>query len=486
MGYIPSYQKQSAKNISDIDVLLGERIQGTNLTSTYTFATLKEYFGVQQGTYVTSVNGLTGVVLINTGDIPSISNYNYVNDADLETLSRFKVDGENMNLWDADEHIITFVGRDAEHEIGLDMINPLRFDIQVPPTVPTGKATFTLQPEKADALSFIAKDYRLIRVSTVGGDEHIEFGKKVRLGEVIAGDDTMLGIVLDGVSGEMKTLDLGLIGGGVTTIDVVANVSAGAIDVSETVPAGTNLQEFVEQLLLDIFDPTKDNNFVTLNGVSSVTLEVGTLFAATLTAVYNDGAIYSADGSPTIDLTGAAILATFSGNGINPTTGDVSWNLTEGVNQWAVNQTYGAGTGLYYDSDSVESHIFDGDRVASNVNDNSNIITGKYRYWWSVGSIPTTSAGVRALTDDGFYFVSTFDISIPIAETLVAFYLPDTYSSVTVLLVESSNADITSTFTEVAMNVDDANASPVAYSRWESTIPGIGYTEVVTYRIIIT
>ena len=485
MARIPSYKKQTATSIKDVDILLGERIAGTNLTSTYTFATLKEYFGIQQGTYVTSINGFTGVVNINTGDIPAISDFQYVTDNDLEKLSRFVIDNNNMNLWSLYEHIITFVGRDDTHEIGLDMINPTRFDIQVPSTVPTGKSTFTLQANKADALSYISKDYRLMKFVTITDAEGIEFGKKVWLKDTIDGDLTMKGLVLDGISGEIKTFDLTGIGGGVTTSNVIANVSAGAIDVGETVLAGSSLQDFVEQLLLDVFDPTKDNNFVTLNGVSTNTVEVGTPYTTSLIASYNQGFIYSADGSPTINLTGAAILATYSGAGTNPSSGAVSTSIILGVNQWSVNQTYAAGTGLYYDSNGVESHIFDGLRVAGSVNDNSSVITGKYRYWYSVGSIPITSAGVRALTDFGFYFVSTFDISIPIGQTDIAFYLPDTYSSITVLLVESSNANITSTFTVVPMNVDDAGANPVGYDRWETVVPGIGYTEVVTYRINI-
>ena len=46
--------------------------------------------------------------------------------------------------------------------------------------------------------------------------------------------------------------------------------------------------------------------------------------------------------------------------------------------------------------------------------------------------------------------------------------------------------DVTLTFTQTAMNVDDANANPVGYTRWETTIPGIGYSDIVTYRITIT
>ena len=393
-------------------------------------------------------------------------------------LSAFKQVNERIELYDdTDNHYMDLVGSWYK---GIDPINPDRFDISVKATVPSGKATITLQDNYSSALMIIAGNKKFQQFNSV--TDHIEFFKGIKLlGTVPAGDATMTSLVLDDLTGEIKLF--GAPGGGATITDVEANVEAGSIIIGEIVTAGTDLQTFVEQLLTDIFPPTMSLNYATCGGVSGGTLEVGTLYTTTLTASYNPGTIYSADGSPNIDLTGAATTAVFSGVGVIGAS--VSMNIALGANVWNLVQDYDAGTGLYYDSDGISSGIFDGFRVAGSDSDNSSIITGKYKYWWSAGSIPTTSAGVRALPDGGFFPVSTFDISIPIGIKPISFYVPDTVGSITVFLVES-NADVTLTFTQTAMNVDDANANPVGYTRWETTIPGIGYSDIVTYRITIT
>lgn len=391
------------------------------------------------------------------------------------------VDNELKLYDDSDTHYATFIGSGTTVEKALDFIDPIRFDILVHSTVPSGKSTFTLQASKSDALSFIAGNERLMRFRTSFGDLKVEIHQTLNLLDVVAGDDTMEALVWDPITSDVKRYPLDA-GGGTTTTDVIANVAAGSIIIGETVTAGTDLQTFVEQLLTDIFPPTMSMNYATCGGVAGGTLEVGTLYTTTLTASYNPGTIYSADGSPDIDLTGAATTAAFSGVGV--TGASVSMNIAEGSNVWNLVQDYDAGTGLYYDSDSVASGIFDGFRIAGSDSDNSSIITGKYKYWFSAGTIPTTSAGVRALPDSGFFPVSTFDIIIPTGVQPISFYVPDTVGTITVFLVES-NADVTATFIQTAMNVDDANITPVGYTRWETTIPGIGYSDIVTYRITI-
>lgn len=391
------------------------------------------------------------------------------------------VDNTLQLLDNLNEHYATFIGTGEPVEKALDFIDPIRFDILVHDTVPNARATFTLQPSKSDALSFISANDRLMRFRTSIGDLKIEMHQTLNLQDVVDGDGSMEALVWDSVTKDVKKFTI--VGGGGTITDVIANVAAGAIDVGETVTSGTSLQEFVEQLLTDTFPPTMSINYATCGGVTTSTLEVGTLYTTTLTASYYPGNIDSKDASPDIDLTGAATTATFSGPGV--TVDAVSMNIALGTNVWNLVQDYDAGTGSYYDSDSVESFIFDGFRVAGSDSDNSNTITGKYRYWYSAGTIPTTSAGVRALPDFGFFPVNTFDIAIPTGVQPISFYVPDTVGAITVFLVES-NADVTLTFTQTSMNVNDANATPVGYTRWDTTIPGIGYAQDTTYRITIT
>ena len=431
--------------------------------------------------------GIVGSIQVKSGldSFAGWSDYLWDDVAKKMTVSQFalKSVAETMEIYDSsDVHYATFIGTGQPVEKALDFIDPIRFDILVHSTVPNTKATFTLQPSKSDALSFISGNDRLLRFRTSIGDLKLEVFPTLNLTTVPAGDNTMEALVWDPVSFDVKKYPITGGGGGVTITDVTANVAAGSIIVGETVTAGTDLQTFIEQLLTDIFPPTLAMNYATCGGVTGGTLEVGTLYTTTLTASYFPGKIYSADGSPDIDLTGAATTAVFSGPG---TTGaSVSTNIVEGTNVWNLVQSYDAGTGLYYDSAGVESHIFDALRVAGSDSDNSSIITGKYKYWYSAGTIPTTSAGVRALPDGGFFPVSTFDIAIPTGVQPISFYVPATAGAITVFLVES-NADVTLTFTQTAMNVDDANATPVAYIRWETNIPGIGYDQDVTYRITV-
>ena len=209
MARIPTYLRLTASEIKDDTIILSENLSGNAVTVTIPYSELKKALGNTGQTGVISIitkdgQHLTGNVQILTGDIIEVTDFRFVTDDDLETLSRFVIDGENLKLYDADEHVITFVGRDGQHEIGIDMINPLRFDIQVPPTVPTGKSTFTLQEDRSDALSFISGNNRFIKFVTTLLSPIIEIWQKLSLKVVEDGDDTMQSLVLDPTTGEVK------------------------------------------------------------------------------------------------------------------------------------------------------------------------------------------------------------------------------------------------------------------------------------------
>ena len=273
--------------------------------------------------------------------------------------------------------------------------------------------------------------------------------------------------------------------GGATTENITASVTVGGILDGDVVPSGTSLNDFVKALIAPTVNPTKTNNSVVLNGVTTSTLEVGSTYTTNLVSVYSTGTIFSADGSPDVPLTGPATTEVFSGPGVVPG-GAVSTIIIAGNNQWGVNQDFSAETAPYYDSEGNVSTIFDADRGPGTINTNSNIVTGKYRWWWAVGSIPTTSAGVRALPNTGFYPTAAFDITIPANTTQVAFYLPDSFTSVAVQYVQSSFADVTGTFTQFPMIVDDAGGTTINYIRFQATIGGTGYPSTATYRVLIT
>lgn len=274
--------------------------------------------------------------------------------------------------------------------------------------------------------------------------------------------------------------------GGATTSEVEATITVGNVTAGTIFPIGTTLDQFMTALLSPVIQPTKTNNSLSLSGITTTTLEVGTAYMAQLVSNYNTGTIQSKNGAPDVPLTGAATIATFGGAGANAGTGAVAVNLSLGANQWSVVQNYGNEAAPYYDSNGTPSTIFDADRGPGSLAANSNIVTAKYRYWFSIGSIPTTSAGVRALPNTAFYPVAQFDIVIPANTPQVAFYLPDTVSNVQVLYVESSFANVTGSFGVNNMIVEDARPSPVGYLRFETIIGGGGYPAQATYRVVIT
>ena len=311
--------------------------------------------------------------------------------------------------------------------------------------------------------------------------------------ENIRPEDILLGEKIEGTN-QTSTYDFQTLeqyfqggGGGGSSLenDVQASLTVGGITQGEIVPKYTTFTQFVELLIAPNVDPTMSINYVTCSGVSSGTKEVGEIYATTLVSTYNQGLIHSANGAGDVPLTGGKTTHLFSGSGVDGNTGVVSATIMQGSNFWGVTQNYFEGTDPYYSSDSQESHIFDAFRIAGGVFDNSNTITGKYKYWWSVGTAPTDSAGVRLLHNYGFFPVSTFNISIAQGETIVAFYLPDTAGTVTVLYVESSYADVTGDFTVSPMIVNDAGGTSVGYNRYEQVIGGTGYAADANYQINI-
>lgn len=266
--------------------------------------------------------------------------------------------------------------------------------------------------------------------------------------------------------------------------DIEASVDAGGILIGDTVYQGTDITALVEQLIAPLVLATvKTQNSVVLQGIATEILEVGFLFVDQLSTAYNKGLIKSQDGHPDVTLTGAATGSTFSGNGVG-VTGDISTPVLEGSNFWGVIESFAVGTDPYYDSEGNVATNLDAQRGPGTVSDNSNIITGKYRYWISTGTIPTSSVGVRALVIKGYFPITTFEIDIFANTAEVAFYIP-VGESIQVQYKESSYADVTATFIEVVMNVNDGGGIPQSYSRFETTIPGGGYPSNATYIVTI-
>lgn len=297
--------------------------------------------------------------------------------------------------------------------------------------------------------------------------------------------------VFNGITGKLikdggKTIAELLAGGGATPATIVATVGSGDIDPGDSIVAGTDLEAFINQLVAPILNATIGQmNYVTFGTVATETKEIGEIISITGTSVYNLGIIKSLNPVADVALTGISIGSTFSGTGISAA-GVINTPTLAGVNVWTVTEDYAAGVAPYYKSDGSADHSLDGFRVSSSVVDNSNVITGKYRYWYGIGTAPTDSAGVRALITKGFFPVGSFTMNIPAGTAVNSFYLPSTHGTVTVTYTESSNADVTGSFSTIAMNVNDGGGTSVGYDRFETTIGGGGYPQNATYVVTIS
>ncbi len=269
---------------------------------------------------------------------------------------------------------------------------------------------------------------------------------------------------------------------------------------------GMSFTDFIDTFVFPTILPSINTNRSSSLGFtpSLTTVEVGTLIDPVLTATFNKGSIRNGNGSIGVSLVGDPVTFTFTGKGIATNVVVTSSNLVEtintstpglttsvvafGNNSWSVLINYSTGTGLYYDSKGNPVNNLDGSRVAGTITANSAVIVGRYNSFRHFGYIPTDSVSVRATSLKTLLSATntgTFSISIPASTPEVWFAVPNGKTA-TVLYVESSNADVTGSFTTTLLNVNDANGTPVSYKLYSSIIGGGGYPSNATYNITIT
>jgi len=283
----------------------------------------------------------------------------------------------------------------------------------------------------------------------------------------------------------------------VTTIsDITSDVDVGGISKTDIVPSGTNIQEFITQMLSQTYYPTFVLPSVNLTDNIAATVEVGTL-GFTLTANYNAGAI-NGDISGGIwdpnlkqaDRAGVATQYTFSGTTIAsspviqagnslalPTT-----TIEEGVNTFNVVTDHDAGT---QPLDSLGA-AFDSPLPSGDVSDGLTV-NGKRNAFYGVDLASIDSAGVRALTSklnpsNG----TSFTINIPAGATDVVFAYPATLRDVdSVIYVEGLNAETKTAFSQQTVNVEGANSyTAIGYKLYTFT-PANPFGATATYIVTI-
>jgi hypothetical protein len=287
-----------------------------------------------------------------------------------------------------------------------------------------------------------------------------------------------------------------------TTVSPGINVPTTVGGIVAGTPINSLTGKTFSQLFDDLLLPTvlayiNPNKSLSLNGITTSDLEVGTPYVANVTTTFNQGMIYNGNGiSSGSNLVGPATLYTFklpggSTDGTPSLTSIhmyTSYTIAIGSNIWSVTTDYSQGTGNYYDNKGVLGTNLDASRVASSISASSNTITGKRYAWWGYGmqgSAPTGN-NVRNLTSKSFLTTSntgTFTISIPSGTQEVYFFIP-AGKTVSVKYVESSNAEMS--FVQTPTIVDDAGGVDQSYTSYVQFIGLTGYLNTATYTVTIT
>ncbi len=276
------------------------------------------------------------------------------------------------------------------------------------------------------------------------------------------------------------------------TQDVHANIAAGAIAIGSTVTEGTNLTEFVQQLLLTTYNPTFVSPSGSLGKTISTTVEAGHIQDLTLTKNFNAGQIRG-------DLEGGI----WDPNKLqNPRAGAVDYYIIDGTNTGSVNNKtisdyqVVAGTQTF----SATTHYLEGPQPLNSEGENfgsplapgsvsaNTSIYGRRRTFWGHSKPITDSDDIRDFQSSALNYSnnSTFTITIPVGATNVVFAYPKTLREVSsVIYIEGMNAEIKDIFEEFEVSVEGANGYTAIPYRVYRYIPVEPFSQEVNYEVTI-
>lgn len=144
-----------------------------------------------------------------------------------------------------------------------------------------------------DLIGQVIKGYRVMGTNSDGSLNLANDVEKVLKLYKVTSDDTTLinaGAKIDDYVWVPSTVE-GISSDTVTLNDVTANIEAGAINIGDTVPAGSTLQDIVEQLLLTTYNPTFNNPSFSLSDNVANLQEIGNIIDINLTFNFNRGTI---------------------------------------------------------------------------------------------------------------------------------------------------------------------------------------------------
>ena len=283
------------------------------------------------------------------------------------------------------------------------------------------------------------------------------------------------------------------------------------------IKAGTTIQD-LNDLEMNLTDFIELQNFETIpayisqiaytsiSGQITSSAEVGTSTVQNFNITLNTGNINNGDNrsaGPVIGNISQARVIDPDGSteftSSNPPSNTVNavlpaYIIDHGTNTWIVGIDNFNGTTIYTDNKGGAATVASIENAKSDTaRDNVTFSrVGLYRRFHYIGTengSPTTSAGVRGLTSAFLSVSNTDSFSVQVASgpgnAEFSFYIPQG-KSFTVTDKGNLDLDITADFVTTNMQVNDANGTPVNYTKYTRFAGTLGYTNPTTFQITIS
>ncbi len=260
-----------------------------------------------------------------------------------------------------------------------------------------------------------------------------------------------------------------------------ASVAIGGIEIGYQL-TGKTANQILENLLVPTLNPTLTNPSITsFTQNLSATQEVGVSVTPTFTTNFSRGSISPAYGTsgfrsglPTkYEYSGSGNLRTVTSTSTSNTSAATgATTLVEGTNTWSVYVKYSAGEQPKNSAGgNFSTPLASGSTSVSNVS-----ITGRFlRFFGPTSSAPTNSAQVRALPSNALQTsnVMTFTLNTGNVEQIFAVALPPGRTITSVIDIDASNANITSSYVltgTVSVNDGGGSGTPRTYNLYVCTL----------------
>lgn len=306
-------------------------------------------------------------------------------------------------------------------------------------------------------------------VTVGGGDYVLPKATTVLLGGIIVGDNLTVDSNgrLSATTGAVLINDL--------TAKLGTNNTLGGIADGDTYLAGTLIETVLVDLLTVAVHPIYIAPTVTLTGFNNQDVEIGVTISPSLTINF------------TANDSGGAIAQRLYRNSTVLSTAtnytDANYTVPLGLTEYSAQVDYAQGA---VKNNNLGDPDPSGRILAGTITSNSILVHGyKNAFYQAITSaVPTTSAGVRALTGKLLNPAGKdFIIDIPVGTVNVVFAIPAELTLQYVQYIELSNSDIQMAFTQQVVSVEGANGYTPSNYKVYSFTPVEPFPVEVHYRV---